>query len=99
MQSFIGLWRKNTMKLKILSLLIGTIWLTGCAQTVYKTDLEIYCPEIQEYGKDFNQLLADEVEQLPDSGTVIETALIDYLALRDRIKICQKERRAREQGE
>ena len=38
--------------------------LTGCATTVYKTQLEIYCPQIKQYDDQFNQKLADEIEAL-----------------------------------
>lgn len=69
-------------------------YLSGCASTVYKTELEIYCPNIMEYNKVFNEKLADEIESLPDTNgnLAIVDALSDYASLRDKIRACQKER-------
>ena len=80
------------MKLKLIALLIGASLLSGCASTVYKTKLEIYCPPLKQYSQDFNNKLADEVESLPSSSINITEALSDYVALRDEIRACQKER-------
>lgn len=69
-------------------------YLSGCASTVYKTELEIYCPNIVNYNQDFNNKLADEIESLPDTNgnLAIVDALSDYASLRDKIRACQKER-------
>jgi hypothetical protein len=70
------------------------IYLSGCASTVYKTELEIYCPNIVEYDKAFNNKLADEIESLPETNgnPAIVDALSDYASLRDTIRACQEER-------
>ena len=80
------------MKLKLIALLIGTSLLSGCASTVYKTQLEIYCPPIVEYSKEFNSRLVNEIESLPPGDSNIVEALSDYAALRDTIRACKKER-------
>jgi hypothetical protein len=69
-------------------------YLSACASTVYKTELEIYCPNITGYNRVFNDKLADEIESLPDTNgnPAIVDALSDYASLRDKIRACQKER-------
>jgi len=70
----------------------GLVLLTGCAGTVYRTKLEIYCPPMADYSPEYAQKLADEVDNLPASSTALETALTDYVNLRDRIRTCQEEK-------
>lgn len=71
---------------------IVALSLSGCAETVFRTRLEIYCPPLVTYGDAFSQRLADEIETLPSDSFAIDQALIDYSMLRDRIRACQKER-------
>ena len=66
--------------------------LTGCATTVYKTKLEIYCPQIKQYDERFNNQLADELESLPATATAIDEAVKNYIYLRDRIRRCEEEK-------
>ena len=82
------------MKLRVTLLVIAMTYLSGCASTVYKTELEIYCPNIVDYDTEFNNRLADEIESLPDTNgnPAIVDALSDYASLRDKIRACQKER-------
>lgn len=82
------------MKLKVTLLVTAMIYLSGCASTVYKTELEVYCPNIVKYNQEFNDKLADEIESLPDTNgnPAIVDALSDYASLRDKIRACQKER-------
>ena len=78
----------------MLPLVIVTSLLSGCASTVYKTELEVYCPPIVEYNGEFNNKLLDEIESLPvsDGHQAIVEALSDYAALRDKIRACVEER-------
>jgi len=46
---------------------------------------------MKSYSEQFNEKLADEVQSLP-AGTATETALIDYIELRDRIRTCTEVR-------
>tara|TARA_E500000331_G_C16959589_1_gene584287 strand:+ start:190 stop:435 length:246 start_codon:yes stop_codon:yes gene_type:complete len=78
------------MKLNLL--LIVSLLLTGCGQTVYRTKLEIYCPSIKQYDESFNQQLADEMEGLPSNYTAIDEAMKGYIYLRDRIRRCEEEK-------
>jgi len=72
----------------MLSLVLVTSLLTGCGSTVYKTQLEVYCPPIRTYTPEFNERLALEIESLPSDNTALEEALSDYIALRDKIRAC-----------
>ena len=76
----------------MVALLIGTVLLSGCAKTVYRTQLEIYCPPITVFDENFNNKLADELESLPSDATAIPEALSNYVYLRDRVRQCQIER-------
>ena len=76
---------------KIISPLILLIWLTGCASTVYRTNLEVYCPPLDTYPEDLTGKLADEIEALKDSS-VIPIFIADYSKLRNKIRTCESER-------
>ena len=78
--------------MKILTLLALTTSLTGCAETVYRTQLEVYCPPLAQYTPEWNNGLADELDALPDDSTRIPLAITDYARLRDRIRLCEKEK-------
>jgi hypothetical protein len=73
-------------------LMTGLVLLTGCAGTVYRTKLEIYCPPMAQYSPEYNQKLADEIDSLPAESTALETAIADYVTLRDRIRACDEEK-------
>jgi len=68
------------------------VLLTGCAGTVYRTDLEVYCPPMKTYSDEYNAKLAGELDALPSANIAIDTAITDYVALRDRIRACVSER-------
>ena len=78
--------------MKLIIFLTASLLLTGCAQTVYKTNLEIYCPQIKQYDERFNTQLADELETLPATSTAIDEAVKNYIYLRDRIRRCNEEK-------
>ena len=86
--NFTKIWQN----MKLIILLIASLSLTGCAETVYKTKLEIYCPQIKQYDERFNNQLADELDSLPASNTAIEEAVKNYIYLRDRIRRCEEEK-------
>ena len=73
-------------------LLIASLLLTGCAETVYRTKLEIYCPSLKNYSDEFNTKLANEIENLPSDSRAIEEAMDNYIYLRDRIRRCEEEK-------
>jgi len=78
--------------MKQIVLLIAAVSLTGCAETVYRTKLEVYCPPIQTYTQEFNNELADELDALEGTTGNIHMAIADYARLRDRIRACKKEK-------
>lgn len=45
-----------------------------------------------QYSPEYNQKLADEIDSLPAESTALETAIADYVALRDRIRACDEEK-------
>jgi hypothetical protein len=65
--------------------------LSGCANTVYKTEVEVYCPTIKIYPEDFNNRLADEIEDLPADSQAISEAISNYIVLRDKVRACEKQ--------
>jgi hypothetical protein len=78
--------------MKKIILLIASLSLTGCAETVYRTDLEIYCPPIKEYSEDFTETLAVELDVLDEAFEAIPNVVTDYILLRDRIRQCSAEK-------
>jgi hypothetical protein len=66
--------------------------LSGCADTVYKTKLEVYCPPMEQYSSSWNSDLADQVEALGPESSLIPMTIADYAKLRDRIRACEKEK-------
>jgi len=78
--------------MKLILLLIASLLLTGCEKTVYRTQLEIYCPQIKQYDERFNNQLADELENLPPESVAIDEAVKNYIYLRDRIRRCSEEK-------
>jgi len=78
--------------MRAILLLTAALSLTGCAKTVYRTQLEIYCPQIKQYDERFNNQLADELESLPAASTAIDEAVKNYIYLRDRIRRCNEEK-------
>jgi hypothetical protein len=68
------------------------ISLTGCAETVYRKQVEVYCPPIVSYSQEFNEDLADDLDALAQDQYAIPTAITDYAKLRDRIRRCEEER-------
>lgn len=87
-QTFTRRWQS----MKKIALLIASLSLTGCAETVYRTDLEIYCPPIENYSEDFNDTLAAELDVLNEEYEAIPEVVTDYILLRDRIRQCNAEK-------
>jgi len=77
---------------KILLLIAGVALLNGCAETVYRSKLEVYCPALQQYSGEFNEELSVELDVLPDGYKAIPMVVSDYVKLRDEVKTCQNER-------
>jgi hypothetical protein len=68
------------------------VLLTGCERTVYRTNLEVYCPPLKSYSTDFNEILAAELDVLDEDYEAIPEVVTDYIKLRDRIRVCEQEK-------
>ena len=78
--------------MRVLLLITAMSLLTACA-TRGSSTLEIYCPNIVAYDKDFNSKLADELVSVPEEQSeAINRAIMDYIKLRDTLRNCYKER-------
>lgn len=67
-------------------LVAATISLAGCGTTVSNTA----CPPLRGYTQNFNARLAGELGELPGDSALV-TAMLDYTALRDQLRVCQRE--------
>jgi hypothetical protein len=72
--------------------MIVSLLLTGCAGTVYRTKLDVYCPPIAQYSAEWNEQLATELDTLPEDYSTIPMAITDYAKLRDRVRQCEIEK-------
>ncbi len=45
-----------------------------------------------DYSKEYNEKLAEEITSLPQDSDAIETAITDYVQLRDRIRACENKK-------
>ena len=86
--TFIRQWQN----MKMIASLAAIVLLTGCAGTVYRKSLEVYCPPMADYSEEYNNKLADELTSLPQDSEAIETAVADYIHLRDRIRACEEKK-------
>ena len=77
---------------KTVLLILAAVLLTGCEKTVYRTNLEVYCPPLKSYSTDYNEALAQELEALPEGYQAIPNTIADYVKLRDRIRSCEQEK-------
>ena len=77
---------------KTVLLILAAVLLTGCEKTVYRTNLEVYCPPLKSYSTDYNEALAQELEALPEGYETIPNTIADYAKLRDRIRACEQEK-------
>lgn len=72
--------------------IVGMTFLQGCATRVSSPDLEIYCPPIITYSDDFNEKLLSELQDYSGNNDAIVKSLNDYISLRDKVKLCYRER-------
>ena len=78
--------------MKKIALLTAAVLLTACGETVYRTNLEVYCPPMVQYTPASNEALAEELDALDEGYTTIPLVITDYVKLRDRIRTCEKEK-------
>lgn len=77
-----GCWRR-----RLVALVIGASWLTGCATAGFETVSVAACPTVVEYSREFQARAAGELARLPDGSAVTEM-LADYAVMRDQARAC-----------
>lgn len=75
--------RRPWPMLKLLALMIGIMWLTGCAGAASRA-----CPSLVDYPPAFQAALADQVEAMPADAPAAR-AITDYARLRDQVRACR----------
>lgn len=67
---------------------IGMILLSGCGTVGgnFSGNVSV-CPKVVEYGQNFRESLATELQTLPENAALVR-ALLDYGELRDRLRAC-----------
>lgn len=62
------------------------VLMAGCAQTQV-----ISCPTVKEYSDEFKQVFIAQYGTLVPEGTVLDTFIVDAIALRDEARACRKQ--------
>lgn len=76
---------------KALSSAALAVVLAGCAApTPIPT---VVCPAIVEYTPDFQRRVASDLAAYVPPGSSIERLVLDYVALRDQVRACEKSSR------
>lgn len=65
-----------------IALVLGTIWLSGCATVSFDNSSPGACPPVVGYSGEFQARAADELALLPH-GSAIGEMLADYAVMRD----------------
>jgi len=76
-------WRRRRVVL-----VIGAIWLSGCATVGSDVFVPLVCPPVVEYGREFQTRAADELVLLP-KGSAIAEMLADYGVMREQALSCR----------
>jgi len=82
MKSNVECWRR-----RLVVLLVGASWLTGCATAGFEAVGVAACPPVVEYSREFQARAAGEMAMLPDGSAVVEM-VADYAAMRDQARVC-----------
>lgn len=64
--------------------LVGSSLLVGCLSAPVSV-----CPPLREYDQTFMTRLADELDRVPADSAMVQ-AIVDYRALRDVIRACER---------
>lgn len=78
---------RKTAWLKLTTILLTTMWLTGC-QTVASSSVKVICPTIRSYDKATLDKALSEYRKLP-AGSEIKRMVGDYQVLRDKVRACR----------
>jgi len=82
MKSNVECWRR-----RLVVLLVGASWLTGCATAGFEAVGVAACPPVVEYSREFQARAAEEMAMLPD-GSAISELLSDYALMREQARAC-----------
>ncbi len=74
------------LKLPAAVLLIGALWLSGCARV--GSEAEVPCPPVVDYTTVDQARAAAEVGELAE-GAMVVRMLSDYAAMRDQARACR----------
>lgn len=77
------LCQKRLFRVRYSLMLASLALMAACSPTITSV-----CPPVQQYSKQFNQSLANEIEDLPDNSLIVRV-ISDYINLRDQLKICR----------
>ncbi len=75
-------WRRRRVVL-----VIGAIWLSGCATAGSETGGVTACPPVVDYSREFQARAAEELARLPDGSAVVEM-MGDYSVMRQQARAC-----------
>lgn len=82
MKSNVECWRR-----RLVVLLVGASWLTGCATAGFEAVGVAACPPVVEYSRAFQARAAEELALLPE-GSAIAEMLSDYAVMREQARAC-----------
>lgn len=74
-------------KRRLVVLVIGMIFLTGCATESSGRQSAVVCPPVMDYGREEQRRIAKDVEGLPEGNAIVEW-LADYAVLRAQVREC-----------
>jgi len=74
-------------KRRLVVLVVGMIFLTGCAMASSDRQSAAVCPPVVDYGLEEQRRVAEEVKVLPDGSAIVEW-LADYAVLRAQLRKC-----------
>lgn len=74
-------------KRRLVVLVIGASWLTGCATAGFETGGVAACPPVVEYSREIQVQAAQELATLANGSAIMEM-LTDYAVMRDQARAC-----------
>jgi len=72
---------------RLVVLLVGASWLTGCATAGFEAVGVAACPPVVDYRREFQARAAEEMAMLPDGSAVVEM-MSDYVVMREQSRAC-----------
>ena len=85
MKSNVECWRR-----RLVVLLVGASWLTGCATAGVEANGLAACPPVVEYSRVFQARATEELARLPDGSAIVEM-MGEYAVMREQVRTCNVE--------